>query len=213
MPEEFMQAAAGFDPKSTVYYLPRAEIEPKEELLRAVFPGLNHWSELRRQKKLPSKDISSNSFVRVMEFFRKVILQDAVLLKKKHPDFFLWNHPLFRSDGFIEFEAEMEKILDSPKDPAAVVLSQLVPAVTDQLKSTRETVTGKITTVDVKVDRALTEIQQVNTLLTNVLTGRAAIRLLADVPGTSPGVVPSSVSNDSTSVSSENVFNHEGYVF
>lgn len=81
------------------------------DLQSCVFPGaVTQLSELKvgRSPSMSKEDHrAAIGFLELLVDLRSVLIQDAVLLKRKCPHHFVFQHPLFQSDDFKKFEKTM----------------------------------------------------------------------------------------------------------
>jgi hypothetical protein len=89
LPIPDMLALANFNPQDwSSYYLPRAYVTPPDSLRSLVFPKLDEWWHSAQVGDF-DKTMDLTSFLKVLEFFRDVFLQDLVLwessLDSDHP--------------------------------------------------------------------------------------------------------------------------------
>lgn len=107
IPREFMRTMAGFAVQGGHYYLPRAEKQPPESLVKDVFPFVDKWQARIRKGKIKENATSISSavmFLKLLDQLRRIFLQDSVLLKQLYPQHHLWNHSLFEDQRYLDFE-------------------------------------------------------------------------------------------------------------
>jgi hypothetical protein len=97
LPREISRTSAGFSPILGSYFLKRDSFHPPLELQRLIFPEIEYW--LNQQQQTSQHNLAAVGFLNLLQFLRRVILQDAVeLLKmeKSHP--VLMNHEMKSSN-------------------------------------------------------------------------------------------------------------------
>lgn len=92
-PMEAIKAQAGFDPKNDAIYYPRAATEVPNALWGQIFVSIE--PKLEALARGGNKDISAKCFLVTLRKLSRILIQDSVFLKEKHPKLFCWNHPVF----------------------------------------------------------------------------------------------------------------------
>ncbi len=105
LPRDVLRSLAGFSPSQRNYYLRRDALAPPDSLAQKIFPQIETIEAHIRTGDYESS-ISLGALLDMLRFFRKVILQDSVILMdlddyKDHPVF---QHSLFKSDEFSQFK-------------------------------------------------------------------------------------------------------------
>ncbi|KAE8218798.1 hypothetical protein CF319_g7390 [Tilletia indica] len=136
VPREVLRVHAGFTREGGSYFLSR-DVEVKEELLKKVFPWADGWdAAISTGKTADGKrveiNIAARGFVRLLLRLRKVIIQDAVVLRKAFPKWFVWSHSLFSDSLFLQYERDLLASLDSPA-PSDDRIAQVLPLLADQI--------------------------------------------------------------------------------
>jgi Centromere DNA-binding protein complex CBF3 subunit, domain 2/Transcriptional activator of glycolytic enzymes len=124
---------AGHGSEAGHYYLAREAVAPSEELRRKVFPKLQESLKYLLEQPPDSQDMAGVAFLRAMEFFETVIIEDAVPLKKYQPDSPLWDCELFRSPEFKLFELRALRAQEVEAIPREQQMRQLWPEMVDQI--------------------------------------------------------------------------------
>ncbi|THH17357.1 hypothetical protein EW146_g3440 [Bondarzewia mesenterica] len=133
-PTDALLASAMFNARQpSSYSLPRDVLEPPAELMAAVFP----WVE-REQNALNSRsnivttagqpdvghcknatDLALQQFLRVLIWFRRVLLQDAAIIISRHgPDFSIFHFPPFNTPAFRSFAADSSQTITNAESAA-----------------------------------------------------------------------------------------------
>lgn len=135
MPVQAMRVLAGFRPSGGDYWLKRGAFDPPQELACAVFPQVEEYEAWFVEQAKEKKKVSgaTKGFIQLLKELRPVLLQDAVLLRRKFPQYFLWDNKLFSSASFIAFEAAMLANIDTVEDPSDLQMRRLVPELFERL--------------------------------------------------------------------------------
>jgi Centromere DNA-binding protein complex CBF3 subunit, domain 2 len=76
---EPVRALAGFKQSRGSYYLERQILTPPKGMMEEIFPKADHWWKNYNSRQL-QEDICAIRFLRMINFLRIVILQDAAFL-------------------------------------------------------------------------------------------------------------------------------------
>ena len=114
LPRKFLRAMAGFKPRGLGdYYLPRAQVQPPESLVQALWPWIDQWlawldpepadlpEHLVGEGSPDQDDMAAQGFLRLLAQLRIVILQDSVLLRREFPAHPMWAHELFHRADYL----------------------------------------------------------------------------------------------------------------
>lgn len=107
------QVMAGFKPRSEEpYYVPRLKVKPPESLRKRIFGWLEDDQEAckRANEKRKKKDMFSEKFLKMLDSFRDIILQDMCHIVKRFPNCIFSKHPIMNSQEFLDFQ---KKVLES----------------------------------------------------------------------------------------------------
>ena len=123
---------AGFDPANkNGFFLPRAYCEPPEELLSKVFPWLD---EVLLNTPNETPHLATYSFLKFLEYCRKVIIQDAVELVDKFSELsLLWENPLFSCREFLSFKEISRNLMRDRPDPNAEQIRNVAPEIASRI--------------------------------------------------------------------------------
>ena len=108
-------------------------------------------------------------------------------LRKILPTHFIFNHPLFSSPAFLQYEQHALRTIETADDPADMRLRQAMPILAATMKTGFDAVMqasreqASRSDASEKIDNALA------TMLADVLTGVAPIRLSAEWPRSASG--------------------------
>ncbi|KAH9104386.1 hypothetical protein AeMF1_019516 [Aphanomyces euteiches] len=119
------------------YYVERAMVAVPKDLQCMVFP----WIESARvAMNLKRRDIAGESFLRLMEYMRVVILQDAALLIRipgynQHP---VYQMPVFTNSAFISFQQQLIVAVETAVAPEFMAIEKAMPLVAESLQNVRQ---------------------------------------------------------------------------
>ncbi|KAE8260648.1 hypothetical protein A4X13_0g227 [Tilletia indica] len=134
LPRESMRAMAGFSTQPGAFYLPRNSVLPSLALQQQIFPTVNSTLADVETGKF-ERDLAAQGFLRLLQYLRVIILQDAVVLRRSHPHLPLFSHPIFASTDFLAFEKELSPALDTPEKPVSVAVVEALPELAHFLSS------------------------------------------------------------------------------
>ena len=89
------------------YFLDRECLEPLEQLKKLIFPNLEDTRAAILAMPERCRDVAAQAFLDLLEWFRVVLLQDAVFLCHKFPSLRLWTLPPFNHSLFNEFSKSL----------------------------------------------------------------------------------------------------------
>ena len=130
LPRKAMRALAGFPTKPGGYHLPRATISPPPSLLTQIWPSIDlDLPKIEQGLDDFEKDLAAQGFCRLLQYLRTVLLQDAAILRKLHPDLLVLQHSLFASPIFLAYAAELEAAVEKNERPLSVSVHEVMPEV------------------------------------------------------------------------------------
>lgn len=100
LPEGILYQLAGFNSIES-YKIQRDIVEPPKELLDQIFPFIN-------DDNFDIFDIFTIRIKNVLGMLRRSLVQDMVILRKQYPQNPICHHPIFTSELFNKFAAELE---------------------------------------------------------------------------------------------------------
>ncbi|TFY74023.1 hypothetical protein EWM64_g9989 [Hericium alpestre] len=107
MPLDALLASAMFNGQQpSSYFLARNVLEPPGDLLCLLFPWVEQEQRalaVRMQQSCLAIDIALESFLKVLLWFRRVLLQDAAILYCRNSTYPIFNLPPFNSQAFRNF--------------------------------------------------------------------------------------------------------------
>lgn len=80
--------------KAGQYFIKRALTDPSDNLQRQIFPEIEEWKDRLAQGQI-EQSLSAIGFLKLLTYFRTVILQDAPSLIAHYPNLFIWNHKYY----------------------------------------------------------------------------------------------------------------------
>ncbi len=140
IPWDCVRVLAGFGPKSNRYYIPRDLVDPPPELLSQIFPNLDNSRDIMLQGKATKTEIAGTNFMDLLQYMRRIILQEAVILLnfetfKTHP---IFTHSIFNNSMFNEFAINLRSVMQNTPTPDTVLLQQTMPIVAESLQDIRK---------------------------------------------------------------------------
>jgi hypothetical protein len=165
------------------YYLSRESMDPPEDLRRQIFPRIEESLEYVCHQSEEQQDLAAQAYLKVLDWFRTVLLQDAVELRRFYPSSPLWSHAPFNTPQFRAFEFQLESMKKANDLPMELQFKQLMPEVANQIQGVKEmmfnefgVLTSNQKQVGEIVDRVGTQISAVVSRLTSIeaFTGRFA---------------------------------------
>lgn len=147
---------AGFPVQKGSYFLKRDALDPPEALLKKFFPEVDEWLRKFENNEVQS-DMAGIGFLRMMQYLRRVIVQDSVVLMEKFPNLPLWSHPNFTCPEFLEFKAAANRLLPTIASPFDVRLRAVVPIIEQRLQDVQNTVTDTSNRAAIRLERHISE--------------------------------------------------------
>ena len=127
-----VRVLAGFPKNSGSYFLERDTLPVPPSLEAQVFPEVDEWMA-KVQTAEQSPGIATNSFLKLMLYLKKVILQDSVILRDRYPASPLWSDPLFQSPDYLAFSETSRIALQALQSPFDLRLRDVLPQVSEKL--------------------------------------------------------------------------------
>jgi hypothetical protein len=119
-------------------------------------------------------DLAAQGFLRLLQQFRIVLLQDSVIMRREFPDHPLWTDPVFERDDYRAFMQDVELSLLEVEEPEEVRIRKTLPAVAERLSTLHQSLTRDINGWGVKTEEQLT---QINAALGDLFGRRVALTL------------------------------------
>jgi hypothetical protein len=161
LPMQSVRSLAGFDVGNGFYYLHRAQIEPPDELCRKVFPWIE---ESEKQLRDGVTESSGPQVVKVMKWLRKVLLQDAAVIKggeSVHCKHRIWSHSVFQDSLFEEFASELKSSIEGASDPMQALIARAVPHVAAALQANTTAQVQHTNIVNSKIDKMTSRLDEI----------------------------------------------------
>lgn len=102
--------------------------EPPQELLNEVFPFIEAEEaalRLREKANHHARDIALKQFLRLLQWCRHVLLQDAALLFVNNPHAAVLKYPPFNTSSFHEFASGSVTAIDAAEQQSRLALRNL----------------------------------------------------------------------------------------
>jgi len=118
---------AGFRRDGRYYFHERAILAPPDILMESIFPFIKTAIESESNER----NISFYGFCNLLKELRTVLLQDNVILKKFYSSLEIWQHPVFPSSEYSEFEKLLLHTMKSgvAKNHVSFELESIVPTI------------------------------------------------------------------------------------
>ena len=129
---------AGHGSEAGNYYLSRESVDPPEELRQQIFPRIEESLAYVCSQSEGRQDLAAQAYLKVLDWFRTVLLQDAVELRRFYPDSLLWSHAPFTTPQFRNFELRLESTKRASDLPMELQFKQLMPEVANQMQRMKE---------------------------------------------------------------------------
>ncbi|KAL8283994.1 hypothetical protein RQP46_005107 [Phenoliferia psychrophenolica] len=113
-----------------------------------------------------------------------------VQLRKIHPTFLLFEYPLFSSPSFLTYEQHALRTIVTSDDPADMRLRQAMPVLAETTKTGFDSLMQATREQASRSEVGEKLIGALATMLTDVLTGVAPVRLNAEWPRSATGQLP-----------------------
>lgn len=154
LPRETMRVHAGFPKDMGSFWIAR-DIEVPEPLLNLVFPEAREWqSKHLCDDPGVEMNIAAGGFLNLLMQLRSIVIQDAVLLKQDFPDHFLFQHPIFSTQAFKDYEQTMQEVLQTQETPHDLLLKRAFPVIAEGMKNGFDCVNQRIDRVDAACKKA-----------------------------------------------------------
>ncbi|KAE8264110.1 hypothetical protein A4X09_0g7056 [Tilletia walkeri] len=137
-----VRALSGFKIEGGDYWLPRALLEPPQELAQSIFPWVEpSYKQIQARVLVGGKsDSAALEFLTMLKFLRVVLLQDAAILQDQCPSPFLFSYAPFNTKAFSNYQTSLLTKINSTPTPFDMQLEQLMPTVGNALAGLRSTV-------------------------------------------------------------------------
>ena len=135
IPRQALRIMAGQDGSSGSFYLSHECLDPPLELKQLIFPRLQE--SLRSVDALPhgSHTRSTYASLELLEWFRTILLQDAVILTDLYPDSPLWHHSPFNLPSFMEYKERAKTAMENDMHPKSIQLQRIIPEISNQIRT------------------------------------------------------------------------------
>ncbi|GAA5993925.1 hypothetical protein JCM5350_005476 [Sporobolomyces pararoseus] len=148
LPISAMAALAGFDGQQVdKYWIARADIEPPPELAASIFPWLEQERksyEARAEGDSHAVDFALDGFLKVLTWFRSVLLQDLAILRERYPSAPIFSLAPFNTPGFDIYANALTAAVSAAKDAHAQGFPELPRSISDALGNAVGQIIGKM---------------------------------------------------------------------
>ncbi|KAG2209613.1 hypothetical protein INT45_013813, partial [Circinella minor] len=125
------------------FYLSCANVQPPEELCKKIFKFIDYWRQKLDEGNVEQVSCAADMFLKLLNRLRVVFLQDSVLLRKRYPHHYLWNHPLFQSELYKDFERSVDAAVEITEEPEQLQLQRAVPLVAQHLSDINQQIASR----------------------------------------------------------------------
>ena len=139
---------------------------PSQELQRMIFPRIEESGIIAENLPTERQDVTTQSFLDLLQWFRVVLLQDVVILRQKFPLLPLWLKSPFNHPAFEEFSTRLLHEATHGNDPMYVQIAKTVPHLAHVLK---DQFGNTLTTMNMHHNSSEIRMNQVETALTECL--------------------------------------------
>src|SRR5271169_1556347 len=137
---------------------------PSPELQRMIFPFIEESRAIAENLPMERRDVAMQCFLNLLEWFRGVLLQDAVFLHKKFPSLPLWLKSPFNQPAFEEFSIRLLHEAEHGNDPMYIKIAKTIPHLAhllqDQFSNTLGTMDTYHNSSEVRMDRVETTLTE-----------------------------------------------------
>lgn len=194
LPREAMRTLAGFEPAKGSYFLARASVEPPVNLLSQIFSQVEMWQESINSGRC-EQTIAAGGFLELLQYLRKVLLQDAVLMSDMAPQHSIWRHPLFQSTEFLEYRSEAKRAIRETENPAEQRLQKAMPVLSAKIDGVHHDLKTRVEKMGNTLQAVKSSLAGVINLLAPVSTGPAVLQVKLLGPGQTTQPTPSPTSS------------------
>ncbi|OWZ47053.1 hypothetical protein C343_01451 [Cryptococcus neoformans C23] len=129
----------GLPSKKGAYHLPRDVDVPKE--LRVIWFSLGPTTPELNDPNRQEDDKAGRTFVELLHYLSKVIVQDAPFLRRFVPDLYVWKEPFFSAPSFVAFEAKTLAEVKIAQTTTSQQLRQVMPELANFISTNFKPVT------------------------------------------------------------------------
>lgn len=181
LPRESMRVLAGFPAEIGSYWIARDILVP-EKLLNLVFPETKVWLQRYNAQDDCEQTMCLGGFLRLLQQLRSVFIQDSVMLRKKYPDHFVFQHQLFSTQAYVQYEHLFCSTLAEQPSPADLTIRMAMPLMEEKVTSGFASVIQGIDHLRNQM-RVVTKITSLTgDIVTDVYDGKVPITLKAQWP-------------------------------
>ena len=126
LPIDAMRTMAGFHPVHRNYRIPR-DVEVPLGLTQQVFSSVDAMIEEENTNPNSERNYAKVQFLQVLQYMRKLILQDSCLLQNEFPEHPLWKHPVFQHEAYNEWKQSVCDASASAGEEPVLSLEERLP--------------------------------------------------------------------------------------
>jgi Centromere DNA-binding protein complex CBF3 subunit, domain 2/Transcriptional activator of glycolytic enzymes len=152
---------AGFPADRGKFYLNRSVLSPSESLRRKIFPRLEESLWFLESLPPEQRDRATGSVLNTLDWFRTVILEDAVILKPQFPESPLFAHALFSDPEFLEYQRNALQAHRDDDIPTAIQIQRLVPEIATELHTITEIMSNQFSFVTKNIDHIQDQVMMI----------------------------------------------------
>ena len=176
LPRESMRVLAGFPADIGSFWISR-DIEVPEVLLDMVFPETKEWYT-RYTRSEAIQTICLGGFLRLLLHLRSVVIQDSILLRKEHPEHYLFQDKIFSTQAYHNYEVVFSAALVA--QPSTIRMA--MPAMEEKVTSGFSSLHTRVGFLDGKMDTLLKLNVASARIMHDVFDGKAPVKLQASWP-------------------------------
>ncbi|GAA5925952.1 uncharacterized protein JCM15063_005170 [Sporobolomyces koalae] len=183
IPRDIVRTHAGFHPAGGTYHIPR-DLKVPEQLLDKVFRKRKSGSLARQETNdNDESDIAAQSFLKLLLRLRKVVIQDAAILRPLRPTHPLFQHSLFSDPVYIEYEQSMARHLSASENlvPLPLQLHQAMPLLAEHITAGFASMMNRFSDYEAEMEAKIKTIQEeqanrLSTMIQDLFSGRVSLQ-------------------------------------
>ena len=115
-------------------------------LQQMIFPRIEETRAAVESVSVSNRDVATQCFLDLLAWFRIVILQDAVFLRKQFPFLNLWKHALFNHSDFEEYANNLLHEANFGEDPQYVQIAKIMPKLAQLMQDHQQNIMTTLAT-------------------------------------------------------------------
>lgn len=121
-------------------------LNPPQILQKMIFPRIEETRAAVENTSISERDVATQCFLDLLTWFRVVILQDAVFLRKQFPSLNLWRQSPFNHSAFEEFSNNLFHEASFGEDPKYVQISKTMPKMAQLMQDHQQNIMSNLLT-------------------------------------------------------------------